>query len=100
MIVLHDAQIIANHKPQYLYKNPQNKLIASFFNEFNVINGEIVYAQQLKIVNKSNLKTTVKESYFKGNNYLIEANLDGEKVFFESKIPYAKNKVLFLEIVL
>ena len=60
MIVLHDAKIMANSSPENLYKNPKNKLIASFFDEFNEIDGKIFYANQIKIVDKSNLKVTIK----------------------------------------
>ncbi|MEN3323728.1 ABC transporter ATP-binding protein [Mariniflexile soesokkakense] len=84
MIVLHEAKIMATGKPQELYKNPENKLIASFFDEFNEIeNHGIVYANQLKVVENSNLKATVKQSFYKGSYYLIEADLDGKKVLFE-----------------
>ena len=83
MLVLHDAKIMASGTPQELYNNPKDKLVAAFFEEFNVINNAIVYAHQLKIVDKSNLKAVVKQSYYKGAFYLIEANLNGETVFFE-----------------
>lgn len=100
MIVLHNSKIIANDTPKNLFNNPKNKLIASFFGEFNVIDNKIVYAHQLKIVDSSHLKATVKQSYFKGHYYLIEADLNGETVFFESEPQYGKNKELFLKIVL
>jgi len=100
MIVLHEAEVIANNTPLHLYKKPQNKLIASFFGEFNIINNEIIYAHQLKVVDKSNIKAAVKQSYFKGSYYLIEADLNGEKVFFESEFQYDKNKEVFLKKVL
>lgn len=84
MIVLHDAKMLANNTPKHLYENPQNRLIASFFGESNNLNGlGIVYAYQLKVVDKSNLKAIVKRSYYKGNYYLVEVDLDGEMVFFE-----------------
>jgi iron(III) transport system ATP-binding protein len=91
VIVLHDAKIMANNSPQYLYKHPKDKLIASFFGEFNEINGDLVYANQLKMVDfdyaqppkKSDLIATVKQSYYKGYYYLIEADIDGKVVFFE-----------------
>ncbi len=100
MIVLHNAKIIANNTPHSLYKNPENKLIASFFGEFSEIENQILYAHQLKVTDKSNLKATVKSSYFKGNYYLIEAELNEEIVFFESKYRYDKNKNVFLKKVL
>ena len=83
MMVLNDAEILANGNPKDLYTNPKDKLIASFFGEFNEINDKIVYAHQLKIDDKSNLMAIIKQSYYKGNYYLIEADLIGEIVFFE-----------------
>ncbi|WP_299550919.1 ABC transporter ATP-binding protein [Seonamhaeicola sp.] len=84
MIVLHDNEIIANNTPQQLFDNPKTPLIASFFGEFNTIEPYgIVYAHQIKVVEKSNLKATVKRAYYKGHYYLIEADLKGETVFFE-----------------
>ncbi len=99
MIVLHESKIIANNTPQELYNHPENKLIASFFGEFNSLKEYgIVYAHQLKVVNKSDLKATVKTSYFKGNHYLIEADLDGERVFFEHPIKIENGLQIFLTI--
>lgn len=99
MIVLHDAKIMANDSPKQLYNNPKNKLIASFFDEFNEINGDIVYANQLQLVEKSELKATVKASYYKGYYYLIEADLKGENLFFENQSEIKKDTVVFLEII-
>ena len=70
MIVLHESKILANNSPKNLYDNRKDKLIASFFGEFNEIEGHgIIYANQLKVVDKSNLKAIIKQSYFKGYYY-------------------------------
>ncbi len=98
MIVLDDSEIVAKDTPENLYSNPQKPLIASFFGEFNSINGDIVYAHQLKIVPKSDLKAVVKQCYFKGTHYLIEADLDGEIVFFENDSELSINSMIHLEI--
>ena len=37
MIVLHNAKILAYGSPKNLYNNPKDKLVASFFGEFNLI---------------------------------------------------------------
>ena len=100
MIVLHDTQIIANNTPRNLHKNPQNKLIASFFDEFNIINDKIVYAHQLEIVEKSELKAIVIRCYFKGHYYLIEAYLNGENVFFQHHTSLRENQNIYLQIQL
>ncbi len=83
MIVLHDTKITANNTPKHLYNSPKDKLIASFFGEFNVIDDRIIYANQLKVVKKSDVMAVVKQSYYKGHYFLIEAELNAEKVFFE-----------------
>lgn len=99
MMVLHEAKIMAEGTPQQLYKNPKNKLIASFFDEFNLIeNHGIVYANQLKLVEKSKLKATVIESYFKGDYCLIEAELNNNKVFFEHDTALKKGTKICLSV--
>lgn len=98
MLVLHNAKIMATGTPQQLYNNPKNKLIAAFFEEFNVIDHAIVYANQLKIIEKSNLKAVVKQWYYKGSFYLIEANLDGTTVFFEHHSKLEIGKIINLTI--
>jgi ABC-type Fe3+/spermidine/putrescine transport system ATPase subunit len=99
MIVLHESKVLANDSPKNLYDTPKYKLIASFFGEFNEIKGHgIIYANQLKVVEKSNLKAVVKQSYFKGYYYLIEGDLKGENVFFEHPNQLEKNTMVYLEI--
>ena len=99
MIVLHEAKIIANNTPEALYNNPENKLIASFFGEFNEINEDIIYAYQLKMVDESNLRAIVTQSYYKGNYYLIEANLNDEIVFFEHHEALKENLKVCLSVL-
>ena len=84
IIVLKDSEILANQTPQELYANPANGLVASFFGEFNEIDGKFYYAHQLKLVEKSDMKVKILDSYFKGAYYLIEADYNGKTVFFEN----------------
>lgn len=100
MIVLDDNKIVANNSAEALYKNPETPLIASFFGEFNSINGSLIYAHQLKLVEQSELKATVTNSYFKGHYYLIEADLEGDIVFFEQAFNIEKGQAVCLSIVL
>lgn len=98
MIVLEDQNILEQGKPEQLYNNPKTPLIASFFGEFNVINNQIIYAHQLEIVKNSDNKATVMTSYFKGNHYLIEADLNGDKVFFEHHTSIEKGQEVYLSV--
>ncbi|MDO6759636.1 ABC transporter ATP-binding protein [Tamlana sp. 2_MG-2023] len=83
MIVLNNNKIVESNSPEKLFKSPKTSLIASFFGEFNTINGEIIYAHQLKVVESSKWQATVKHVYFKGHFYLVEAVLNNQTVFFE-----------------
>lgn len=99
MIVLHDTKIMAYNTPQQLYNHPKNKLIASFFGEYNTLKDTgIVYANQLKVVEHSYLKATVKRSYYKGSHYLIEGDLGGDNVFFEHFQKFQEGSIVYLYI--
>lgn len=98
MMVLQHTKVIAKDAPQTLYNDPKNKLIASFFGEFNDINGQLVYAHQLQVVEQSSIKAIVKKSYFKGHYYLIEAELNGQTLFFEHPINHENNSTVYLTI--
>ncbi len=99
MIAIDNHEIIASGIPQSLYKNPKTALIASFFGEFNTIEPYgFVYAHQIKVVEQSDLKAIVKRSYYNGNYYLIEADLNGEVVLFENESEIKKEEEVYLKI--
>ena len=98
MIVLNDNKIAVNDAPETLYKNPKTALVASFFGEFNIINKKIVYAHQLQVVEQSKLKATVKQSYFKGHYFLIEAEANEDTLFFEHSKRLKANEDVYLSI--
>lgn len=99
MLVLNNSKIEEYGVPSDIYNKPKNNLIASFFGEFNEIDGYgLVYAHQLKVVAKSGLKVTIKHSYYKGNYYLIEAKLNDKIVFFEHNSKIVENELVCLEI--
>lgn len=97
MIVLNDKKVIAQDTPQNLYNNPKLPLIASFFEEFNVIDGKIYYAHQLQIVENSEQKGVVEASYFNGDNWLIEVRFEEKSIFIQHKKEIKKGtKINFL----
>lgn len=101
ILVLNGKKIIAKDKPQELYKNPKSPLIASFFEEFNIINNKIYYAHQLKLVedSNSNLKAIVKESYFNGNFWLIEAEHNETIIYLNNIEPLKKEDVVYFKVL-
>ncbi|WP_142784618.1 ABC transporter ATP-binding protein [Changchengzhania lutea] len=98
MMVLHNHQIVAHDTPKALYEHPKDKLIAAFFGEFNELNGDIIYAHQLRVVASSELKVTVTKSYFNGHFYLVEANLNDNIIYFHHDIEMAVGDVVYLKI--
>ena len=100
MMVLHQGNIIATDTPENLYNNPNTPLVASFFEEYNNLEEYgVVYAHQLKVVKHSNLKVTVKHSYFNGNGYLIEALLDSKLIYFQHKKALKKQIEVCLKVI-
>ena len=98
IIVLDNGKMIVNDTPRHLFSNPKNTLIASFFGEYNIINNEIIYAHQLRIIPKSGLKASVKHSYFNGRCYLIEADFEGKSMFIEHPTEIKVNDIIHFEI--
>ena len=84
VLVLDNHNIIKNNSVEALYQNPTNKLVAAFFGEYNFIEPfGFIYAHQLQIVEKSNFEAQVKDCYFNGKNYLIEALYQSNSIFIE-----------------
>tara|TARA_R110002073_G_scaffold123234_1_gene266800 strand:- start:88737 stop:89672 length:936 start_codon:yes stop_codon:yes gene_type:complete len=87
MIVIKNQQIIANDSPKNLYQNPPEHYVAALFDDVNQIkiDGKIVllYPHQIQIVENSNYTVTVLKSYFKGFYWLIEAEYNSRKIFFQ-----------------
>ncbi|OBX24256.1 MULTISPECIES: ABC transporter ATP-binding protein [Bizionia] len=98
IIVLNNQTIAAQGKPQDLYNNPESALVAAFFGEFNRIKGQFIYAHQLKVVEKSDIKVVVKKAYFKGSYFLIEAEFEESIIVFEHASELKKGDIVHLEI--
>ena len=109
-LVLQDGKLIANDNTKKLYENPTSHYIASLFDEVNEISSTIfnpentnsstilVYPHQLKKVEKSNMRVKVLNSYFKGNNFLIETQFNKQTIFFDSDVAIEKGTFVFLSI--
>ena len=98
VLVLDNTKIVAQNTPAQLYINPESPLVASFFSEYNLIDGEIIYAHQLKPVMESKLQVEVKKSYFKGDYFLIESRLDKLTILFENDEELIPGEKVYLEI--
>ena len=88
MIVIKDHQILAQGTPSDLYQHPKEHYVAALFDDVNdlLIDGKrrLIYPHQILVVENSNYKATVKRSYYKGFYWLIEADFEGQTIFFQS----------------
>jgi len=102
MLVIKNNVSIALDKPHDIYKNQKNKYIASLFDDINEIEikgtKHLLYPHQIHIVEKSENKASVLQSYYKGYFWLIEAVFKNQKVYIKhpTKIEAGKKISLFI----
>ncbi len=94
--VIKNGNIYADGTPQELYQSPPNKYVASLFGDVNHImlknlqtNSDsrkrvVLYPHEIKVVKRSGVKAEVKKTYFKGESFLIHADLNGEDILIEN----------------
>ena len=98
MMVLHKGSVLSIESPSYMYSNPAHPLVAAFFGEYSAVKGKLYYAHQITLVENSPLKASVKDSLYRGEYYLIEADLNGDKVSFKNKTALAENSIVSLAL--
>ncbi len=88
------GRIIAAGTPTELFNNPKNAYVASLFGEVNELPAElffslkttrkkvILYPHEIKLAKHGQL-VTVKNSFFKGDHFLTEAEFQGHILLFE-----------------
>lgn len=109
-IVMKGGEILAHDASPKIYLKPESKYVASLYGEVNEIalnlfeeNADIdatilVYSHELFITEKSNLEVTVKQSYYKGNTFLVKGVYDKKVLFFENPFPIPDGETVFLTV--
>jgi len=109
-IVLQEGRLIEKAASFDVYQKPLNRYVASLFGEVNELQLSqlqlleedeedeplLLYPHQLKLVENGLLKVIVKQSYFKGNLYLIKAVCEKKVLFFEHHSELQKNQEVSL----
>lgn len=102
VIVLKDTTILEKATPFELYNHPKSQYTAALFGEVNEIEihgkKQLIYPNQLQIVEKSDIQVEVISSYFKGKYYLIETKFENQLVYFESEFKIEKQSIINLKI--
>ncbi len=88
------GRIIASGTPEELFNHPKNGYVASLFGEVNELPAEIffpkentrkkviIYPHEIKS-SKEGQQVVVKNSFFKGDHFLTEAEFQGHNILFE-----------------
>lgn len=97
MAVLNDGKIILKGPPKKLYIDPQHDLVAAFFSDYCILNNVIYYAHQIEISEHGSIKAHIKHNYFKGTHYMIEAEADGQIIYFNHPLPLDINQSVLLK---
>ncbi|MFY7739456.1 MAG: ABC transporter ATP-binding protein [Flavobacterium sp.] len=102
VLIMKNGKIIENGTPKAIYINPKSKYIASLFGDVNEMDIDgitrFIYPHQIEIVEFSNIKVEVLNSYFRGSHFLIEAKLGNEILFFEHDSEIPKTTLIYLKI--
>lgn len=102
IIVLKNGELIEENSPEIIYNNPSSYYIASLFGEVNEIKinsvSHFIYPHQIKVDANFDFEVTVKNSYFKGSHFLIEAEVNKSALFFEHNSSIETGTVVGLKI--
>ena len=102
LLVIKKSNILVHNTPKEIYNHPNSTYVAALFDDVNeiTINGKTVllYPHKIKIAETSDLKATVKNTYFKGSYWLIEADFDGQIVFFNHFSDIKKGEEVLLSL--
>jgi ABC-type Fe3+/spermidine/putrescine transport system ATPase subunit len=109
-IVMKNGKIITHDLSPKVYLKPESKYVASLYGEVNQIalqlfdesadanQSILVYSHELFITEKSKLEVTVKQSYYKGNTFLLKGVYDKKVLFFENSFPIEDGEKVFLTV--
>ena len=97
MVVLENNEVLVEGNPLEIYNNPRHPLVAAFFGDFSVINNTIYYSHQVFVVKKSDLMAVIKQVFYKGSFFLIEAEYNNTIVCFNHTSSIPENTEVYLE---
>ena len=102
VLIMKNGEIIESGIPKAIFEIPKSKYVASLFGDVNEINidgiTKFIYPHQINVVENSDIRVEVLNSYFRGSHYLIEAKLDNEILFFEHNSEIPKSTQIYLKI--
>ena len=87
--------------PEEMYCNPVNCYCAEILGDLNKINIDsrnlFIRPENINLVEKSKYKIKVEKISFLGKEYKIQANLNGDSIYFYNSKPLKNSKNLFID---
>ena len=108
LCILKQGKVEAFGSPEAIYHNLENEYQAGFFDEVNVLPGElfsgtagpeklILFPYELIVsAEPTSMQVKTIDSYFQGSHYLIRALWKNKEVFFTHKTAISNGKTVFL----
>ena len=101
-ILIFKAGIVQQYdNPEEMYCNPVNCYCAEILGDLNKINIDsrnlFIRPENINLVEKSKYKIKVEKISFLGKEYKIQANLNGDSIYFYNSKPLKNSKNLFID---
>lgn len=109
-LVMKEGKIHASGPPHKLYNQPPDKYVGALFGDINEVKVKdifsseksrkkvLLYPHEIKVSNGTEANAMIIHSYFKGNAWLLEADLNGNKIFLEHPECIEKGKTVSIYI--
>ena len=83
ILVMKDGKFVAQDTPETIYKTSQDLYVCSFFDDVFKYKQQVYYPYQITVEELGKHKATVKQSYFKGDFWLIEAVFNNDNLLLK-----------------
>lgn len=109
-IVMQKGAVVTKDHPAHMYLYPKNKYVASLFGEVNEIQVSklmpfeneqkkvLLYPHELFVHKEGYLNVIIKNTYFKGDLFLIKAFFENQVVFFEHPVSLPINEMFAIAV--
>ncbi len=99
ILVMKNGKKVHHGHVTEIYHQKPDYYTASLFDEVSIIEGKLYYPHELIAVAHSSFEIKVKNSYFKGNHFLMEGSTVFDKipVFFNSQKKLENNSIVYIQ---
>ena len=101
ILIMKDGEVVDFGNTFDVYNQKKDKYCASLFDDVSELNvygkKKLFYPHEFEIVENSEIKVEVKQSFFKGSHFLIEGNFNQSLIYFNSDREHKIGTILYLK---